>query len=921
MSFRIDLQQLLDIALATPDIGNVNFNVLRAFLLEVLKHLGIRRKIILVTEEEDLRAAYDLIREGFVIPQVGTSQSELELIDEHVMFEETVPKRTVTPVLRRSATPQEILERAESSRRSKSATPRLSQGNIPPSQKEPSIEQARFSPQRDTEKKSVASDGLPQSPRKDNISEESDKKSVRSNGSASSKKSVHSPAGISLTVTPVGSPTHSIVPDYVPSSKISVESTRRSTEVMQRGETMKSLIRKVLELQGRVETLEANKLANTVKSTASFLIHHSDSKTPAKDMTEMISFEQKLQGCETTTQGLAEIVDILTADLYELRETVKTDGQKMDSFQSSLGEVDTKTKGDKDDVLKLMEEMRNELRQAVEDAQFKPPTRKLSLDVSHVERVVDRKLQHEISQLAQQFASNDRDSPITISNEPPKVLYEAVDKIDDLFEFQQSLEEQVKNISEEIVSLKDNTASNERVQTITQEQEALRKKVEESYQNAERAISTAKRLDLENKNIHSSIEENKRQIVQLNNSLMEMKNEYEELSSTLQGHMAEEHKSVSRARTRSTEGEDISLIRCMINDLREEKDELKKSNQFLLQELKKKQKLLIELQEQLERIQLVKADKDYITNEMKGKADKREINLKVERDDFDRYIGMVDQSLRDLLQRLEGHENVLRETIDSISNNVNTKLDRAEVEPLKHYLEERLRALKPKPIETRPPTEEYAAGFRKVLIKNFNCISCDRPVEFARESMFPPLPSAQALPNKKSNRPYTTFEMDQIRQHMIRGGMELEQERFEVLDNRRRKLQSEILKLSGAPNIEDLAEVIERPCGGSHTLSYPHSPNVVRGLNLNREEFVFETIKTMKPLQTVDILGQDGHIYKGLVEDMPVLPQITATSTTPSNAAQRALKEGNPNRSTPCRCSTPSPVPFEQDGIDEASSS
>lgn len=58
---------------------------------------------------------------------------------------------------------------------------------------------------------------------------------------------------------------------------------------------------------------------------------------------------------------------------------------------------------------------------------------------------------------------------------------------------------------------------------------------------------------------------------------------------------------------------------------------------------------------QLEQIQIVKADKDYITKEMKAKADKREINLKVERDDFDRYIGMVDQSLRDLLQRLEGH--------------------------------------------------------------------------------------------------------------------------------------------------------------------------------------------------------------------------------------------------------------------------
>lgn len=129
-----------------------------------------------------------------------------------------------------------------------------------------------------------------------------------------------------------------------------------------------------------------------------------------------------------------------------------------------------------------------------------------------------------------------------------------------------------------------------------------------------------------------------------------------------------------------------------------------------------------------------------------------------------------------------------------------------------------------------------------------------------------------------------------------------------------------MIVFSGTPNIEDLADVIERPCGGSHTLSYPHSPNVVRGLNLNREEFVFETMKSLKPLQTVDIMGQDGHIYKGLVDDITsVLPQITTNSTTPNKATPKTLKEQN--RSTPCRCATPSPVMFGQDGIDDDSSS
>lgn len=52
---------------------------------------------------------------------------------------------------------------------------------------------------------------------------------------------------------------------------------------------------------------------------------------------------------------------------------------------------------------------------------------------------------------------------------------------------------------------------------------------------------------------------------------------------------------------------------------------------------------------------LLKADKDLVTNEIKFKADKRDVELKVAREDFDRYIGLVDQSLRDLLQRLERH--------------------------------------------------------------------------------------------------------------------------------------------------------------------------------------------------------------------------------------------------------------------------
>ena len=116
------------------------------------------------------------------------------------------------------------------------------------------------------------------------------------------------------------------------------------------------------------------------------------------------------------------------------------------------------------------------------------------------------------------------------------------------------------------------------------------------------------------------------------------------------------------------------------------------------------------------------------------------------------------------------------------------------MKPLKDYFEARIQASKPKPVE-KPPKEELAAGIRKQFLVNHNCISCDRPVKYASDGMFPPLPILHSMPGSKSNRPYTTFELEQLRQHMLQRGLALTNERFEVIDKQRSKLQKEMLRL------------------------------------------------------------------------------------------------------------------------------
>lgn len=132
--------------------------------------------------------------------------------------------------------------------------------------------------------------------------------------------------------------------------------------------------------------------------------------------------------------------------------------------------------------------------------------------------------------------------------------------------------------------------------------------------------------------------------------------------------------------------------------------------------------------------------------------------------------------------------------MEGINSDVGRKLDKEEVEPLKRYLEARMESMKPKPVE-KPPPEEFAAGIRRQFLIDHNCISCDRPVKYAKEEAFPALPTISALPGSKFNRPYTTFELEQIRQHMLREGLDVGKERFVLLERQRTKLQKELLRL------------------------------------------------------------------------------------------------------------------------------
>lgn len=62
MSVKVELQHLLGLAIGTPEVGAVNFNILHGVVREILKHLAIDNKPIELKEDGQFRAAFGIVK-------------------------------------------------------------------------------------------------------------------------------------------------------------------------------------------------------------------------------------------------------------------------------------------------------------------------------------------------------------------------------------------------------------------------------------------------------------------------------------------------------------------------------------------------------------------------------------------------------------------------------------------------------------------------------------------------------------------------------------------------------------------------------------------------------------------------------------------------------------------------------------------
>nr|XP_060620600.1 glutamine-rich protein 2 isoform X2 [Anolis sagrei ordinatus] len=385
---------------------------------------------------------------------------------------------------------------------------------------------------------------------------------------------------------------------------------------------------------------------------------------------------------------------------------------------------------------------------------------------------------------------------------------------------------------------------------------------------------------------------------------------YEQLQDSINNFMLRQAEGRMKKPKHRQDEEMLSQIQNTILQVQEDCEKLNATTGNLIEDHRQKQKEIGLLFKSLDKLEHEKADKERLVMEIDVKADKTALAAKVSRSQFDATTEQLHKMMQELLNKMAGQEQDWQKMLDKLLIEMDSKLDRLELDPFRQQLEERWKDIR-KQLKQRAPQDEgdEAAGIRRRLLAHFHCISCDRPLEMVVPGPhITTLPAVPGLPPHQSLRPYMVYEMEQIRQ--LNRNLKLGPgARFEALEkssslSKLRRLHSKMLMdiqkvqshYSGAPkvNAQMIREILQaqclgsslygrrlpemtdfsylsvpRHCGGSHTLTYPYRrygrfqqlAQCVPPIQADENAML-----AMMKHEEVDILGLDGHIYKGRMD-------------------------------------------------------
>ncbi|XP_027480867.1 glutamine-rich protein 2 isoform X11 [Zalophus californianus] len=400
-----------------------------------------------------------------------------------------------------------------------------------------------------------------------------------------------------------------------------------------------------------------------------------------------------------------------------------------------------------------------------------------------------------------------------------------------------------------------------------------------------------------------------------------------------------------KAKLQSQDEELLGHVQSAILQVQGDCEKLNITTSNLIEDHRQKQKDIDALYQGLEKLEKEKANRGHLEMEIDVKADKSALAAKVSRVQFDATTEQLNHMMQELVAKMSGQEQDWQKMLDKLLVEMDSKLDRLELDPVKQLLEDRWKSLRQQLKEHSPLYQaDEAAAMRRQLLAHFHCLSCDRPLETAVTGQFIPVtPVGPALPGHRSLRPYTIFELEQVRQqsrkygavgsraglHSLKLGgtalprgelahMERSVGRLRTMHSKmlmdiekvqihfggsvkassqmiRELLQSQCLSSPCYKRVPETADYTyssgPRRCGGSHTLTYPYRRNRLQ--HLPQGPYPPDEARIAVKHDEVDILGLDGHIYKGRMDTR--LPGLLTKDTSVSGMTKHRAKQSRPH--------------------------
>nr|XP_026484890.1 uncharacterized protein LOC113392607 [Vanessa tameamea] len=299
---------------------------------------------------------------------------------------------------------------------------------------------------------------------------------------------------------------------------------------------------------------------------------------------------------------------------------------------------------------------------------------------------------------------------------------------------------------------------------------------------------------------------------------------------------------------------DLQGLMTLFQTVQEMQEQLKQVHNTALQlatEKEDRQYHMNVLLEQIELLKTVKLDREDMIEAMADKADMRMLARKVSHDQFELACDDLSRGLEHALGKLNMQEALWQQALDDIQREIEMKLDKMELSPVKDFFNNKLRQLQDNLKQMASLRREVeAAGTKRRLLRDVNCISCDAN---AVMQTIPPstVPVLRPLQANISMKPYLSYELDAIRKTQATNVPQRNLHDWENIDKQmtQQKPPQKIRSETGK-------HICNRYCGGSHTVTTAMQRVARLG------HFMKQWGPDVVPLSSGLAAGDDGRMYK-----------------------------------------------------------